>query len=68
MITENKKKIILFITGMAMLLFAVGFVLYAMNHPERSFPWNNGITYIIYFLYIAVMVVCFVAAIRKKAD
>ena len=43
-----------------MLLFAVGFVLYAINNPQASFPWSNTISYSIYLGYIGVMIGFFV--------
>lgn len=56
---KSKKKILLCI-GITMLLFAIGFVWYALNNPQSSFPWGNTITYSIYLIYIIVMLVCFV--------
>lgn len=48
-----------------MLLFAIGFFLFAINHPEASFPWSNPVTYAIYAIYALIMAVLF-AAPRKK--
>lgn len=62
---KSKKKILLCI-GIAMLLFAIGFVWYALNNPQFSFPWGNTITYSIYLIYLIVMVVCFVFLRRTK--
>lgn len=43
-----------------MFIFAIGFVIYALNNPQASFPWSNSITYAIYFGYFIAMVVFFV--------
>ncbi len=32
------------IIGLLMLIIAVIFIMFALNHPEMSFPWNNTIT------------------------
>ena len=44
-----------------MFVAAVLFVLYALHHPEASFPWNNRVTYTLYAVYCAVMVLLAVA-------
>jgi divalent metal cation (Fe/Co/Zn/Cd) transporter len=62
---KSKRKLFLFI-GMFMLLIAIGFVWYALNHPESSFPWNNTITYSIYLIYIIAMIICFIIAKRNQ--
>lgn len=61
----SKKKGFLFL-GISMMLFAIIFVWFALNHPESSFPWNNIITYIFYFLYAIVMTTCLVMSKRIK--
>jgi ABC-type transport system involved in cytochrome c biogenesis permease subunit len=60
---KSKKKTLIGI-GIAMLLFAIGFFLYALNNPQFSFPWSNTLTYSIYLIYIVVIIVCFVMARR----
>ena len=47
-----------------MLVIATAFILYAVNHPEMSFPWSNAITYIIYGIYAIIMVVLFIAPFK----
>ncbi|MEG1593719.1 MAG: hypothetical protein RR350_04855 [Oscillibacter sp.] len=37
--------------GSAMMLIAVIFILYAVTHPQASFPWSNAVTYAIYAGY-----------------
>ena len=50
----------LFGVGLAMLLFATGFIVYALNNPQNSFLWSNTITYTIYLIYVSIMAGCFV--------
>ena len=54
------------IVGLVMLIIAVAFIVFALNHPEMSFPWNNTITWLMYGLYILVTVVLFIAPKMKK--
>lgn len=54
------------IVGLIMLIIAVAFIVFALNHPEMSFPWNNTITWLLYGLYILVTVVLFIAPKMKK--
>jgi len=46
--------------SIVMLVFAAGFVVYALNNPQAGFPWSNGITYTIYLVYIGIMIGLFV--------
>ena len=50
-----------------MFIVAIGFVIYALNNPQASFPWNNTITYTMYAVYFIVMLVAFIlsAVLRK---
>jgi len=64
MLSKKKAKIIAGI----MLLFAIGFFLFAVTHPTASFPWSNEITYFIYIVYVLVMVVLLIAPNKKKKD
>ena len=54
------------IVGLVMLIIAVAFIVFALNHPEMSFPWNNTITWLLYGLYVLVTVVLFIAPKMKK--
>ena len=56
------------IIAIIMLLAAIGFFVYAINNPQFSWPWSNGITYTIYGVYIAITAVLFIAPFGKKAD
>ena len=40
------------IIGMVMLIIAGGFVAFAMQHPELSFPWSQRLTFMLYGAYI----------------
>ena len=42
------KKSISRIIGVIMLIVAFVFIMFALNHPEKSFPWNNTITWLLY--------------------
>ena len=52
--------------GIAMLLIAISFVVYALNNPQASFPWSNSITFAIYAIYAVIMIVSFVMFLRRK--
>ncbi|MGA6362253.1 hypothetical protein ACKXF8_08775 [Faecalibacterium prausnitzii] len=54
------------IVGLVMLIIAVAFIVFALNHPEMSFSWNNTITWLLYGLYVLVIVVLFIAPKMKK--
>lgn len=54
------------IIGLIMLAMAVVFIVFAMGHPEMSFPWSNTITYLLYIVYLVATVVFFVAPFKKK--
>ena len=60
------KKSISRIIGVIMLIVAFVFIMFALNHPEMSFPWNNTITWLLYGLYVLVTVVLFIAPKMKK--
>lgn len=60
----KKNKIFLFI-GIAMFIIAIGFIIYAFNNPQASFPWSNSITYGIYLIYIVVTISFSVKGLSK---
>ena len=45
---------------------AVGFVIFAMGHPELSFPWEGWITGVLYGLYADAVLLLFILAFSKK--
>jgi hypothetical protein len=45
---------------------AIVFIMFALNHPEKSFPWNNTITWLLYGVYFLVTVVLLIAPKMKK--
>ena len=59
---KNVSKII----GLAMVAIAIAFVMFALNHPEMSFPWNNTTTRVLYGLYAIVTAVLLIAPAKKK--
>ena len=52
--------------GVIMLIVAIVFIVFAVNHPEKSCPWNNTITWLLYGLYILVTVMLLIAPKTKK--
>ena len=60
------KKRISRILGLIMLIIAIAFIVFALNHPEKSFPWNNTITWLLYGIYFLVTVVPLIAPKMKK--
>ena len=59
------KKSISRIIGLIMLIIAIVFIMFALNHPEKSFPWNNTITWLLYGVYFLVTVVLLIAPKMK---
>lgn len=57
-----------FIPACVLLIAAIGFIIYALGHPELSFPWSTQITHILYGLYVDVVVLLFALAFWKKTD
>lgn len=60
------KKSISRIIGLTMLIIAIVFIMFALNHPEKSFPWNNTITWLLYGVYFLVTVMLLIAPKMKK--
>lgn len=50
---------------MIMLIVAIAFVVFALKHPEASFPWSNAVTYAIYAVYLIVVAILLVAPFKK---
>jgi len=51
--------------GIMMVIFAICFIIYAVNNPQVNFPWNNSITYGIYFVYAVVTIICIRKVFKK---
>lgn len=49
-----------------MLVLAIAFAAYVLNHPETGFPWNNSITYALYIAWLVIMIVLFIAPFKKN--
>ena len=60
------KKSISRIIGLTMLIIAIVFIMFALNHPEKSFPWSNTITWLLYGVYFLVTVVLLIVPKIKK--
>ena len=56
------------IIGLVMVVIAIVFVIFALNHPEMSFPWSNTITWALYGLYAIVTAALLVAPTKKKSS
>ena len=54
------------IIGVIMLIVAFVFIMFALNHPEKSFPWNNTITWLLYGVYGVYFLVTVVLLIAPK--
>ena len=54
------------VQAVLMLIVAIVFIVFALNHPEKSFPWNNTITWLLYGIYFLVTVVLLIAPKMKK--
>ena len=50
-----------------MLVIAIVFIIFALNHPESAFPWSNTVTYTIYGLYVIVMIILFIVSFNRKS-
>ena len=59
------KKSISRIIGLIMLIIAIVFIMFALNHPEKSFLWSNTITWLLYGVYFLVTVVLLIAPKMK---
>lgn len=55
-----------FISACVLGVVAVGYVIFAMGHPEMSFPWDSRITGVIYGVYADAVVLLFILAFCKK--
>ena len=60
------KKSISRIIGLTMLIIAIVFIMFALNHPEKSFSWSNTITWLLYGAYFLVTVVLLIAPKIKR--
>lgn len=64
---RNRKKRF-FIPACVLAVAAIGFVVYAVGHPELSFPWSIQFTRVLYGLYADAVLLLFVLAFWKKTD
>lgn len=53
------------IIGLVMVAIATAFVVFALNHPEMSFPWSNTVIWVLYGLYAVVTAVFLIAPTKK---
>lgn len=57
----RKSKVFL-IVGCVMVLAAIIFIIFAMNHPEMIFIGGNTVAYPIYIVYVIITVIMFIMA------
>ena len=60
------KKRISRIIGVIMLIVAIAFIIFALNHPEKSVACSNRITWLLYGVYFLVTIVLLIAPKMKK--
>ena len=60
------KKNVSGIIGLVMVVIAIAFVVFVLNHPEMSFPWSNTITWVLYGLYAIVTVVLLITPAKRR--
>ena len=56
-----------FVPACVLAAAALGFIVYAVGHPELSFPWSVRITHILYGLYVDAVALLFVLAFWKRS-
>lgn len=49
-----------------MLMIAIIFVWFALNHPEASFPFGRHMAYVIYIVYVVLDIVMFILWKKSK--
>ena len=52
--------------GLVMVVIAIAFVVFVLNHPEMSFTWSNTITWVLYGLYAIVTVVLLITPAKRR--
>ena len=57
-----------FVPACVLAAVAIGFIIFALGHPELSFPWSTEITHVFYGLYVDAVILLFVLAFWKKRD
>ena len=55
-----------FIPACVLTAAAIGFILYALGHPELSFPWSTRTTNILYGLYADAVLLLIVLSFWKE--
>lgn len=55
-----------FIPACVLVVVAIGFVIFALGHPEMSFPWSVQVTHILYGVYVDIVMLLIVLAFWQK--
>ncbi|WP_312072375.1 hypothetical protein [Anaerotignum propionicum] len=61
---EEKQKILNI--GIAMVIVAIRFIIYALNNPQAGFSWSNSITIGTYLGYVAATVLFITKGLNNK--
>lgn len=64
--STNRKRSAFLLAGIALTAAAIIFVWYALWHPETSIPLSLSVICALYLIYLAITILCFVAAIVVK--
>ena len=57
-----------FVPACVLAAVAIGFIIFALGHPELSLPWSTQITHVFYGLYVDAVVLLFILTFWKKSD
>lgn len=65
-----KKSLGYLLIGIAMVMFCIVYISYALMHPEGSFAIPLEVTYLFYIIYIVIMLTMFIVSslYRKKKE
>ena len=61
-----KKSKLFLLLGNLLVIIAILFIAFALNHPEMSFPWPNTITYTLYGMYAITTITVFILFFISK--
>ncbi len=64
-VRKQKKRNASRVVACIMLVLAIVFSVFAWNHPELSWPWENKVTYVIYGVYTVIMLALFIIPRQK---
>lgn len=56
------KRIVFLTIGILMIVIMITFLIYAIGHPEKSFPFSAKTSNMIYLAYVVSIIIAFVLA------